>query len=97
MILDAASPPDGTIRDWLDARAADGKTAFVFPETGESLSWAELRDTAAGLAGGLTERGVAQGDSVAIMHPNGRDGVIALFAALYGGFRATMINLAAGP
>ncbi|MBD0865627.1 MAG: AMP-binding protein [Rhodobacteraceae bacterium] len=40
--------------------------------------------------------GVQPGESVAIVHPNGRDGVVALYAALYGGFRATMINLAAG-
>ena len=97
MILGVSSPPVGTVRDWLDARAAIGGTAFVFPETETSLSWEEVRDSAAGLAGALTDQGIAKGESVAIMHPNGRYGVLALFAALYGGFRATMINLAAGP
>jgi acyl-CoA synthetase (AMP-forming)/AMP-acid ligase II len=97
MILDPNSPPTGTVRDWLDARAESGGTAFVFPETDESLSWAQVRDHAAAIAGSLTDQGVGQGESIAIMHPNGRDGVLALFAVLYGGFRATMINLAAGP
>ena len=45
----------------------------------------------------LISRGAKHGESVAILHPNGRDGLVALYAALYGGFRAAMINLAAGP
>ena len=97
MILSQTTPPKGTVRDWLDARAEQGGTAFVFPETNEALSWAELRDTAKTLAQGLTAQRVAKGESLAIIHPNGKDGVVALYAALYGGFRATMINLAAGP
>ncbi len=96
MIFNHATPPGGTVQDWLDARAAEDKTAIVFPETGELLSWRELRDSARAMAEGLTALGVAQGESVAIIHPNGAEGVRALFAALYGGFRATMINLAAG-
>ncbi len=80
----------------MRARNKEG-TAFVFPETDEALSWAELRDTAKTLAQGLTAQRVEKGESLAIIHPNGKDGVVALYAALYGGFRATMINLAAGP
>ncbi|SMX43131.1 putative sulfoacetate--CoA ligase [Octadecabacter ascidiaceicola] len=41
--------------------------------------------------------GIEKGESVAIIHPNGREGVVASYATLYGGYRATMINLAAGP
>ncbi len=97
MKLDPGSPPGGTIRDWLDRRAGDGGTAVVFPETGETLTWPDLRTHARNLAAALTERGVKPGESVAIVMPNSRKGVLALYAALYGGFRATMINLAAGP
>ena len=97
MKLDPASPPAGTVRDWLDHRARQGGTAFVFPDGETSLDWPALRDAARNLAADLTTQGIARGESVAIMHPNGRDGVISLFALLYGGFRATMINLAAGP
>lgn len=93
----ASAPPDGTVRDWLDARADAGGTAIVFPETGETLDWRDLRDAARDVARGLTGLGIAQGESVAVVHPNGKAGVLALYAALYGGFRATMINLAAGP
>ncbi len=97
MIFDPAAPPQGTVRDWLDARAEIDDIAVVFPETGDQLSWRALRDTARDMARGLVGLGIAQGESVAIVHPNGPDGVLALYATLYGGFRATMINLAAGP
>lgn len=88
--------PDGTVRDWLDRRADQGGTAFVFPDTGDVLNWADLRETARRIARILTAQGVAKGDSVAIMHPNGLRGVEAIYGTLYGGFRATMINLVAG-
>ncbi len=91
------APPGGTVRDWLDARAEAGGTAITFPETRELLTWHGLRADAAQMAADLTARGIAKGESVAIVHPNGLEGVKALYAALYGGFRATMINLAAGP
>ena len=97
MKLSQETPPQGTVRDWLDDRAEVGGIAMTFPETGQSLDWAELRENAARIAGELTGQGIAKGESVAVMHPNGAAGVKALYAALYGGFRATMINLAAGP
>lgn len=97
MNLDQHLPPKGTVRDWLDARARTGGTGFVFPAQSEELTWRELRAAAASIASDLTQRGCAKGESVAIMQPNGADAVIALFACLYGGFRATLINLAAGP
>ena len=96
MILCTDTPPTGTVRDWLDARAARGGTAFLFPENDDALSWETLRDNARALAGDLTLRGIERGESVAIVCPNGAAGITALYAALYGGFRATMINLAAG-
>lgn len=97
MILDKNAPPEGTVRDWLDTRAQTDGVAIVFPETGDTLTWIRLRDEARSIAEGLAGLGVSPGESVAIVHPNGRAGVVALYAALYGGFRATMINLAAGP
>ena len=69
----------------------------MFCESGETLSWADLRKSAHGLAAMLSAQGIAKGESVAILCPNGLAGVLATYAALYGGFRATMINLAAGP
>lgn len=97
MIFDPVTPPKGTVRDWLDARASGNDTAVVFPETGEVLTWKALREEAHEMARGMAGQGIAKGESVAIIHPNGRDGLVATYATLYGGFRATMINLAAGP
>ncbi|MEO0773609.1 MAG: AMP-binding protein, partial [Pseudomonadota bacterium] len=97
MKFDPETPPKGTLRDWIDARAGVGGVGFVFPETGEALTWEDLRAHCAEVAGDLTAQGIAKGESVAVMHPNGLSGVKALYAALYGGFRVTMLNLAAGP
>lgn len=95
-MLDRNAPPKGTIRGWLDARAENGGTAFVFPDTGKQLNWRELKSKAYGFAGLLTSKGVEKGESIAIVAPNGAEAVIAFYGATYGGFRATMINLAAG-
>ncbi|QMU60107.1 MAG: AMP-binding protein [Boseongicola sp.] len=84
------------MRDWLDARAKAGGTALVFPDAGTELKWADLRENARGFAASLTSKGVAKGESVAIIAPNGAEAVTAFYGATYGGFRTTMINLAAG-
>jgi acyl-CoA synthetase (AMP-forming)/AMP-acid ligase II len=99
MMVDPVIPPQGTIKDWLDARARTQRTAIshIFPEDGSELSWADLCDQAREIAARLAGLGVARGDSVALMMPNGRNAVLGLFGTLYGGFRATMINLVAGP
>ncbi len=89
-------PPKGTVRDWLDYRASQGGTGFVFPDGAPDLSWSELRETARHIAVMLTGLGVAKGESIAILYPNCREALEVLFGVLYGGFRATMINLVAG-
>lgn len=96
MKVDPSKPPGGTVRDWLDHRASGDGAAFYFTEDRTTLSWLDLRAEALRIAWLLTRDGVKKSESVAIMHPNGRSGLIALYGALYGGFRATMINLAAG-
>ena len=96
MTLSAMHPPVGTLRDWIDLRAEAGGTAFVFPEGESDLTWVDLRTSAVRIARALTAQGIAQGESVAIMMPNGHAAIECLFATLYGGFRATMINLVAG-
>ncbi|MFK7875636.1 MAG: AMP-binding protein [Paracoccaceae bacterium] len=97
MKFDQNHPPSGTVRDWLDHRADIGGTAIVFPEKGTTLDWSDLRSRARHIAQHLTQIGVQKCESIAILHPNGQSGVESLYGALYGGFRATMINLAAGP
>lgn len=90
------TPPNGTVRDWLAKRAKTDGVAFRFPATDETLTWGNLNSEAQRIASHLTSLGVAKGESIAILHPNGRDAVLALYGTLLGGFRATMINLVAG-
>lgn len=89
--------PSGTVRDWLETRATQDQTAFVFPETGEALDWPQLRARAGQIAAWLTAKDVRPGESVAVMMPNGREAIETIFGVLFGGFRLTMINLVAGP
>ncbi|MEL7257603.1 MAG: AMP-binding protein [Pseudomonadota bacterium] len=96
MNLSRTTPPEGTVRDWLDARAAAGGVAVVLPGTGGEVSWTALRSGAQAFAEQLTSIGCSKGESVAIVAPNSLESLLAFFGALYGGFRATMINLAAG-
>ena len=98
MITFNETPPQGTVRDWLDqqAEARGERIAYRFTDGAADLSWANLRDIARARAQGLTALGMAKGESLAVMMPNGRAALETLFAGLYGGFRVTMINLAAG-
>lgn len=92
------APPQSTIRDWIDQRAAitGDRIAYRFFDGGEALTWRQLQQKAGAVARQLTARGVAKGESVAILQPNGRAAIECLFGALYGGFRTTVINLVAG-
>jgi long-chain acyl-CoA synthetase len=56
------------------------KTAFV--AGAESLSWIELDQAVDRLAAGLRGRGLASGDRIGLLLPNGMDFVLAYFATL---------------
>lgn len=98
MMFDPQVPPQGTVRDWLEHRAQSSpdQIAYRFFDDSAPLTWAILRDRAHMLAQRLTAQSLAKGNSVAILQPNGRDAIESLFGVLYGGFRATVINLVAG-
>lgn len=97
MTAPATLPPGGTVRDWLDLRAAEqgNEAGYIFPDA-PALSWAELRAQAAEIASNLAGMGLQKGDCVAVMLPNSRHGILCLFGALFGGFRTVLINLVAG-
>jgi long-chain acyl-CoA synthetase len=60
---------------------------------GESLTYGELWDRAAQVAGGLKARGVERGDRVAIRLPNGTDWVLAFFGAQLAGAVVVPVNM----
>lgn len=97
-MMDDHTPPTGTVRDWLDDRAGTigDRDAYLFFDGGGTLTWLDLQGRARKLAGQLTALGLEKGASVAILQPNGRDAVECLYGVLYGGFRATVINIVAG-
>jgi acyl-CoA synthetase (AMP-forming)/AMP-acid ligase II len=99
MIFETSSPPKGTIRDWLDHRAdaAPNDICYLFSEGDEPLTWLALRDMARKIAVGLTTKGIKRGESVAFCMPNGCASLLTVYGILYGGFRVTPLNLAAGP
>jgi len=92
------TPPNGTVRSWLDLRAnTQGEVvSHIFPGA-PSLTWGALRDGAVQIAARLSGMGLTKGDSVALMLPNSRQGILCLFGAFYGGYRTAVINLVAGP
>ena len=67
--------------DDLAARRPDD--VFAIFEAGEAWSFAALKQRVVRLAAGLAELGVAQGDTVAVWLPNGRDCLAAFFAINY--------------
>ncbi len=99
MILNPNAPPKGTVRSWLDYRAKETPqlTSHLFADGSTDMTWGSLQDDARILAGRLSGLGIEKGESVALCLPNGRQAVLCLFATLYGGFRATPLNLVAGP
>lgn len=91
--------PKGSVRDWIDRRAIEAPDAVshIFAdEDGLTLTWRDIRTRASDIAGRLAGLGMEKGESVALCLPNGSASVTALFGILYGGFRATPLNLAAG-
>jgi acyl-CoA synthetase (AMP-forming)/AMP-acid ligase II len=59
---------------------------------GGSLTYGELWERAARVAGGLSERGVGRGERVAIRLPNGVDWVLAFFGAQLAGAVVVPVN-----
>ena len=92
------APPEGTVRDWIDRRANETPHAIshVFTDNAPSLTYSDLRQGARLVASRLRQAGLTRGESVATFLNNRRSAVLSVFGILYGGFRATPINLAAG-
>ncbi len=87
-----------SVRDIIEGLAGDapGRAFLISPETGAELTFGGLRDAAEAFACAIAGMGVEAGESVAFAAPNGRGSAIALLGCLYGGFRATPLNLVAG-
>ncbi|MEC8109632.1 MAG: AMP-binding protein [Pseudomonadota bacterium] len=69
---------------------------LVTPETETSFSWKETDHRAETIACYLQGAGISIGASVAIAAPNGAAASFAFLGVVYGGYRATPLNLVAG-
>lgn len=65
-----------------EGRTAEHPDRVVLEFDGERWTWAELIEAAEGLAGGLTEAGVAVGDVVCHMSPNHSEAVVTMLGLL---------------
>ena len=72
------------------------QTWLVTPEADKYFSWRQAESRAESLACYLHGAGLSDGASVAIAAPNGAAASFAFLGAVYGGFRATPLNLVAG-
>jgi acyl-CoA synthetase (AMP-forming)/AMP-acid ligase II len=87
-----------TVRDVIE-RMAEIRTDAVFlisPETGEELTFKELRQRAVTFSRRLLSLGLSKGDKVSFLLDNGLFSVELILGAMYGGFVPVPLNLAAG-
>jgi len=97
--MSAALPRDDTVRNVIDTRAEQhGDRVFLInPANNRQITYGELQSTARAIATRVHKLGIKQGDSVAYALTNSHDCAVIILGLLYGGYRATAINLVAGP
>jgi long-chain acyl-CoA synthetase len=76
-----AGRPDSLVQMLRTSVDRDRGAVAIVELGGRTLSYGELWDGAARVAGGLRDAGVARGDRVALRLPNGVDWVLAFFGA----------------
>ena len=88
-----------TIRHYVDRRAAEQPAAtwLIAPETGATMSYAQLQRDSRDLSRFLLGMGINKGDKVALMLHNSYQTTRLLIGAMYGGFMVAPLNLLAQP
>ena len=76
----------------LLAQAAPSRPAFIVPETGQVLTYAQVSGRIEALAGCLAAAGIRRGDRVALTLPNGPDFILLLLAITALGAAAAPLN-----
>ncbi len=88
-----------TIRHLVDhqARERPDATWLIAPETGATISFAQLQHESRALGAYLLGLGLNKGDKVALMLHNGYQTARLLIGVMYGGFMVAPLNLLAQP
>ena len=89
---------ESNIADLLSSAASAKPDAIwlTTPETNKHYSWQNSFDRASKIACYLQGAGLSEGASVAIAAANGAAASFAFLGTVFGGFRATPLNLVAG-
>ena len=87
-----------SVRDLIDRRATEqaDDIFLIAPDSGQTLTYGGLCHAVRRVAGLIAQNGVEAGESVAYAMSNGHDALIGILGTIYGGHRATAINLIAG-
>src|SRR6266851_8019118 len=91
-MTDITSPAAGEPLSELLAGAQPSRPAFVVPESGQVLTYAQVAARIETLAQRLAGAGVRRGDRVALTLPNGPDFVLLLLAITVLGAAAAPLN-----
>ena len=88
-----------TIRDYVNRRAAEQPDAtwLIAPETGATMTFAQLQRNSQDLTRFLIGAGLKKGDKVALMLHNSYQTARLLIGVMYGGFMVAPLNLLAQP
>ena len=88
-----------SIRTVIDERAVKSanKPFIIDAENGIEFNYSQLRDVARAVSNLIKNHGVAQGESVAYAMQNSSSSALLVLGIMYGGYRATAINLVSGP
>jgi len=78
-----------TLLDVLETAPGE-RTAIVLPDSGERLTYAQLRARVSAMAAGLRASGIGPGDRVSIALPNGLEAIVAFLAAASAGTAAPL-------
>jgi long-chain acyl-CoA synthetase len=84
--------PASVVAMLRDSVERDPGAEAVVELDGPRLTYQQLWDAAAKVAGGLRAEGVSKGDRVAIRYPNGLDWVLAYFGTMMAGAVAVPVN-----
>lgn len=88
-----------TVRHHVDLQAREraDRPYLISPESGRTLTFAELREEARAFCGLLAAQGLRPGDRVAFLCANGRRTAVILLGSMYGGYVSVPLNLLAQP
>jgi sulfoacetate-CoA ligase len=87
-----------TIFGLINRRAAETPSAIflIDPETGDTITFADLRQQASSVAENIRLHGIQPGNSVAYALTNSPKTAVLILGIFYGGYLATALNLVAG-